>query len=102
METGLGTVEKEATGSGDKSPVDFSLKARIPLSPCPTTYTKAKVGAVELLLDPKQPLRNRAINNKVMVKSAFIRCFLILQKIRTLTAARTSVLESAMASCESV
>jgi hypothetical protein len=36
------------------------------------------------------------------VNSAFIRCFLILLEIRTPTAARNNVLESARASCESV
>jgi len=102
METGRGTVGKEDTADGDKSPVDFSLKEWIALSPCPTTYRKASVGAVELLLDPKHPLISTTMNNSVMVNSAFIRCFLILLEIRTPIAARNNVLQSAEASCESV
>src|SRR5579871_3017817 len=103
METGRGTVEKKATADGDRSPVDFSLKAWIALSPCPTTYRKAKVGAVELLLDPRHPHRSTAMNNNVMVNSAFIRCFLIFCENKNAHCrARNHVLESAMASCESV
>src|SRR4051812_28400629 len=102
MDTGRGVVANEGIESDCKSPVLFSAKAWIELSPWPTTYIKARVGAVELLLDPRQPLKSTIMNNNVMVKTAFIRCFLILRKIRTLTAAHNNVPELTLASCESV
>jgi hypothetical protein len=102
METGRGTVEKEDTASDDKSPVDFSLKAWIALSPCPTTYRKAKVGAVELLLDPRHPLRSTAMNNNVMVNSAFIRCFPHSSGNKERPLPRAIMCLNRLASCESV
>lgn len=91
MDTGRGVVGNVGTARACKLPVVFSAKPRIPLSPWPTTYVNAKVGAVELLLDPRQPLKRAAINNKTIVKTAFIRCFLILQKIGTLSDARATI-----------
>src|SRR5438270_8789863 len=102
METGRGTVEKEDTASDDKSPVDFSLRPWIALSPCPTTYRKARVGAVELLLDPRHPLRSTVMNNNVMLNSAFIRCFPHSSGNKNARCRAQYVLESALASCESV
>jgi hypothetical protein len=36
---------------------------------------KASVGAVELLFDPRHPLKRTTMNNDVTVMNAFIRCF---------------------------
>ena len=102
MDTGRGVVGNEGTASACNSPVVFSAKPRIPLSPWPTTYMNAKVGAVELLLDPRQPLKRATISNKVMVKTAFIRCFLILKKWRCCLTHAQQFPALSLASCKSV
>jgi hypothetical protein len=66
------------TGSDCRSPVVFSARPRIELSPLPTIYRKASVGAEELLFDPRHPLKTVMIKNEAVIARALIRCFLIL------------------------
>jgi hypothetical protein len=85
MATGLGLVANAGNVAKLSSPVDFCVKAWMELSPVPTMYTNASVGAVLLFFDPRQPVERRVINNVAIEMNAFIRCFLILLKIGVIT-----------------